>query len=151
MKVRELMIKEVISIDLEASVKDAANLMAQKGIGSLVVTKERKPVGIITERDLLSRVMATGKNAEATMVKAIMSKPLICGNPEMNADEAARFMANKKIKKLPIVEDGQLIGMMTLTDLCTVQPDLSKVIEEETRGKIPKRFIKRLSKKYFRT
>lgn len=145
------MIKEVISIDLEASVKDAANLMAQKGIGSLVVTKERKPVGIITERDLLSRVMATGKNAEATMVKAIMSKPLICGNPEMNADEAARFMANKKIKKLPIVEDGQLIGMMTLTDLCTVQPDLSKVIEEETRGKIPKRFIKRLSKKYFRT
>jgi CBS domain-containing protein len=145
------MIKEVISIDLEASVKDATNMMVQNEIGSLVVTEKRKPVGIITERDLLSRVLATGKNAEATMVKAIMSKPLICGNPEMNADEAARFMVNKKIKKLPVVEGGRLIGIMTLTDLCTVQPDLAKVIEEETKGKIPKRFIKRLSKKYFRT
>ena len=145
------MIKEVISIDLEASVKDAANMMAQNEIGSLVVTEKSKLVGIITERDLLSRVLATGKNAEATMVKAIMSKPLIFGNPEMNADEAARFMVNKKIKKLPVVEGGRLIGMMTLTDLCTVQPELAKVIEEETKGKIPKRFIKRLSKKYFRT
>lgn len=145
------MVKEVISIDLEASVKDAAYMMAQNEIGSLVVTEKRKPVGIITERDLLSRVLSTGKNAEATMVKAIMSKPLICGNPEMNADEAARFMVNKKIKKLPIIEGGRLIGIMTLTDLCTVQPDLAKVIEEETRGKIPKRFIKRLSKKYFHT
>ena len=96
-------------------------------------------------------MLATGKNAEATMVKAIMSKPLICGTPEMNAEEAARFMVNKKIKKLPVVEGGRLIGIMTLTDLCTIQPDLAKVIEEETRGKIPKRFIKRLSKKYFRT
>ena len=132
------MIKEVISIDLEASVKDAVNMMAQNEIGSLVVTEKGKPVGIITERDLLSRVLATGKNAEATMVKAIMSKPLICANPEMNADEAARFMVNKKIKKLPVVEGGRMIGMMTLTDLCAVQPDLAKVIEEETRGKIPR-------------
>jgi signal-transduction protein with cAMP-binding, CBS, and nucleotidyltransferase domain len=85
------------------------------------------------------------------MVKAIMSQPLICGNPEMDADAAARFMVKNKIKKLPVLEGGRLIGMMTLTDLCTVQPELSKVIEEETRGKIPKRFIKRLSKKYFRT
>ena len=145
------MIKEVVSIDLEASVQDAANLMAQHEIGSLVVTEKRKPVGIITERDLLSRVLATGKHAEATEVKAIMSKPLICGNPEMDANEAARYMVNKNIKKLPVVEDGRLIGIMTLTDLCTVQPDLAQVIEEETRGKIPKRFIKRLSKHYFHT
>jgi len=145
------MIKEVISIDLEASVKDAVNMMAQNEIGSLVVTEKRKPVGIITERDLLSRVLATGKHAEATMVKAIMSKPIICGDPEMDADEAARFMVNNEIKKLPVVEGGRLIGMMTLTNLCTVQPELAKVIEEETKRKIPKRFIKRLSKKYFHT
>ena len=145
------MIKEVISIDEDASVKEAADLMAQHEIGSLVITEKGKPVGIITERDLLSRVLATGKNAEATMIKAIMSKPLICGNPEMDAAEAARFMVNNKIKKLPVVEGGRLIGIMTLTDLCTVQPELAKVIEEETRGKIPKRFIKRLSKRYFHT
>jgi CBS domain-containing protein len=145
------MIQEVISIDLEASVKDAANMIVQNEVGSLVVTEKRKPVGIITERDLLSRILTTGKNAEATMMKAIMSKPLICANPEMNSDEAARFMVNKKIKKLPVIEGGRLIGIITLTDLCTIQPDLAKVIEEETRGKIPKRFIKRLSKKYFRT
>ncbi len=145
------MVKEVVSIDSEVSVKDAVGIMAQNEIGSLVVTENRKPVGIITERDLLSRVLATGKNAEATIVKAIMSKPLICGNPEMDADEAARFMVKNKIKKLPVVDGGRLIGMLTLTDLCTVQPDLAKVIEEEAKGKIPKRFIKRLSKKYFHT
>jgi CBS domain-containing protein len=136
---------------LEASAKDAANIMAQNEIGSLVVTEKKKPVGIITERDLLSRVLATGKPTEATRVKAVMSKPIICGNPGMDASEAARFMVNKGIKKLPVVEGGRLIGIMTLTDLSTVQPDLAKVIEEEAKGKIPKRFVKRLSKKYFRT
>jgi len=97
LKVRELMIKEVISIDLEASVQDAANLMAQHEIGSLIVTEKENCRNHYRKR-LLSRVLATGKHAEATEVKAIMSKPLICGNPEMDADEAARYMVNKNIK-----------------------------------------------------
>jgi CBS domain-containing protein len=141
----------VVSIDSEATVKDAAYRMAQHEIGSLVATEQGKPVGIVTERDLLSRVLAPGKNPEATLVKTVMSKPLVCGDPDMDAADAARFMVSKGIKKLPVTQGGRLIGIMTLTDLCAVQPDLSKVIEEEAKGKLPKRFMKRLAKKYYGT
>jgi CBS domain-containing protein len=151
MKLRDLMNKNVISIDAEATVKEAAGVMAQHEIGSLVVMEQGKPAGIVTERDLLSRVVALGRNVEATKVKMIMSKPLICEGPDMEAIEAARFMVSKNIKKLPITQDGRLIGIMTLTDLCAVQPDLSRIAEEETKGKIPKRFLKRLAKRQYGT
>jgi CBS domain-containing protein len=151
MKLRDLMNKNVISIDAEATVKEAAGVMAQHEIGSLVVMEQGKPAGIVTERDLLSRVVSLGRNAEATKVKMIMSKPLICEGPDMEAIEAARFMVSKNIKKLPITQNGRLIGIMTLTDLCAVQPDLSRIAEEETKGKIPKRFLKRLAKKQYGT
>lgn len=151
MKVKDLMIVDVVSIDSETTVKDAASKMAQHEIGSLVVTEQSKPVGIVTERDLLSRVLATGKNAETTRVKMVMSKPLICGEPDMDATEAARYMVSRNIKKLPITKDGRLVGIMTFTDLCAIEPDLARITEEETRGKIPKRFIKRLAKRRFGT
>jgi len=151
MKLRDLMNKNVISIDAEATVREAAGVMAQHEIGSLVVMEQGKPAGIVTERDLLSRVVSLGRNAEATKVKMIMSKPLICEGPDMEAIEAARFMVSKNIKKLPITQNGRLIGIMTLTDLCAVQPDLSRIAEEETKGKIPKRFLKRLAKKQYGT
>lgn len=145
------MIKDVASIDLETTVKDAAGKMAQHEIGSLVVTEQGKPVGIVTERDLVSRVLAAGKNADATRIKVIMSKPLICGEPDTDATEAARYMVSRNIKKLPITQSGHLIGIITFTDLGTIEPDLARIAEEETRGKIPKKFIKRLAKRRYGT
>jgi len=149
--VKDLMSTNVISIDSEASVKEAASKMAQEEIGSLVVTEQGKPMGIVTERDLLSRVLALGRNAEATRIKMIMSKPLICGQPGMDATEAVRFMVARNNKKLPITQDGRVVGILTLTDLCAAQPDMYELIEKETRGKIPKRFMKRLAKRYYKT
>ena len=151
MIVKDLMSANVVSIDSEASVKDAASKMAQQEIGSLVVTEQGKPVGIVTERDLLSRVLALGRSAEATRIKMIMSKPLICGRPDMVAAEAARFMVSRNIKKLPVTQDGRLVGILTLTDLCAAQPDMYELIEKETKGKIPKRFMKRLAKRFYKT
>jgi CBS domain-containing protein len=151
MKVKDLMITNVVSIDSETTVKDAASRMAKDEIGSLVVTEQGKPVGIVTERDLLSRVLATGKNPEATRIRSVMSKPLICGDSNMDATEAARYMISRNIKKLPVTQDGRLVGIMTFTDLCAVEPDLAKIAEEETRGKIPKKFVKRLAKRQFNT
>lgn len=151
MIVKDLMRASVILIDSEASVKEAASKMAHEEIGSLVVTEQGKPAGIITERDLLSRVLALGRNANATQTKMIMSKPLICGQPSMDVTEAARFMVARNIKKLPITQDGRLVGIVTLTDLCAAQPDMYDLIEKETRGKIPKRFMKRLAKRYYKT
>lgn len=151
MIVKDLMNTNVISIDSEASVKEAASRMAHEEIGSLVVTDRGKPVGIITERDLLTRVVALGRDAETTRVRAIMSKPLICGQPDMDATEAVRFMVARNIKKLPITQNGHLVGILTLTDLCAAQPDMYQLIEKETKGKIPRRFMKRLAKRYYKT
>jgi len=80
-----------------------------------------------------------------------MSKPLICGRPDMVAAEAARFMVSRNIKKLPVTQDGRLVGILTLTDLCAAQPDMYELIEKETKGKIPKRFMKRLAKRFYKT
>jgi CBS domain-containing protein len=148
LNVSHVMKTNVVSIDSEASVKDAASKMVQHEVGSLVVTEqEARPVGIITETDLLSRVLALGKNPKITKVKAIMSKPLIYGTPDMDFVEAARLMINNEIKKLPITKGERLVGILTITDVLAVHESMRELIQEETRGMIPKRFMKRLMKR----
>ncbi len=149
--VEQLMNKYVSSIDSEASAKDAASKMAQQEIGSLVISEKNRPVGIVTERDMLSRVVAAGRRADAITVRSIMSKPLICGRPDMDVKEAARLMVYKGIKKLPVSSEGQLVGILTLTDLCGAQIDQSELFGPEVQAKLPKRFIKRLTKRYYKT
>ncbi|MFH0848786.1 MAG: CBS domain-containing protein [archaeon] len=147
LKVGHIMNTNIISIDSEESVKDAAGKMAQHEIGSLVVTKEDEPVGIITETDLISRVLAMGRSPESTKVRTIMSKPLICGDSDMDLVEAVKLMASKGIKKLPIANVGRLVGILTITDIIAVHPCLRELIEEELKGKTPRRFMKRLGKR----
>lgn len=145
--VSDVMNTNVVSIDSKANVKDAANSMVQNGIGSLIVTEQGRPVGIITETDMLSRVLVIGRNVESTKVKMIMSKPLIYGSPDMDLIEAARLMVNKEVKKLPIISAGRLVGILAVTDVISVHPCMREFIEEESKGKIPKRFMKRLGKR----
>jgi CBS domain-containing protein len=139
--------RAVVSIDSEASVKDAADKMTRHRIGSLVVTEKGKPAGIITETDMLSRVLALTKDAESTKVKAVMSKPLICGTPDMDFVEAVRLMVNRTIKKLPITHGEELVGILTITDVIALHPAMHELIEKETKGNIPDRFTKRLRKR----
>ena len=120
MKVKDLMITDVVSVDSETTVKDAASRMAKDEIGSLVVTEQGKPVGIVTERDLLSRVLATGKNPEATRIRSVMSKPLICGDSNMDATEAARYMISRNIKKLPVTLFAIHQGSLYPSNLCLI-------------------------------
>jgi CBS domain-containing protein len=139
--------REVVSIDSDVSVKAAASKMAQHQIGCLIVTEKNRPVGILTETDMLSRVLALAKNAESTKVKTVMSKPLICGSPDMDFTEATKLMVNRAIKKLPIIHDEQLVGILTITDAIAVHPGMHNFIEEEAKGNVPKRFVKRLRKR----
>ena len=147
MKVGHVMNRAVVAIDSGASVKDAASKMAQHQIGCLIVTEKGRPVGIITETDMLSRVLALARNAESTKVKTVMSEPLICGNPDMDFIEATKLMINKAIKKLPIIQGEQLVGILTITDAIAVHPRMHEFIEEEAKGNVPKTFMKRLRKR----
>jgi signal-transduction protein with cAMP-binding, CBS, and nucleotidyltransferase domain len=135
----------VVSIDSEATVKDAAAKMIQNGVGSLVVTeRDAKPVGIITESDLLSRVLALGKNPKIVKVKAVMSKPIIYVNLDTDFVEAVKLMINNEIKKLPITKAERLVGILTMTDVVAIHESMRELIHEETGGRTPKRFLKRL-------
>jgi CBS domain-containing protein len=139
--------REVVSIDSDVSVKAAASKMAQHRVGCLIVTEKGRPVGILTETDMLSRVLALARNAESTKVKAVMSEPLICGSPDMDFVEAVKLMVNRAIKKLPIIHGEQLVGILTITDAIAVHPGMHDFIEEEAKGNVPKRFVKRLRKR----
>jgi len=121
-KVGDIMSRKVITTTPETSMMQAAKTMGEKHIGSLVVVKYRTPVAIVTERDLLSRVLATGMDLKKTLVGQVMSYPLIriCTNFEIR--EAARTMINKK-GRLVVYVCGKLAGIITASDLIREMPD----------------------------
>jgi len=103
-----------------------------------------RAVGIITERDLLKRVIAKSKNPKKTRVREIMTKPLIAGQPNMDLEEATKLMFKMKIKKLPVVEShGKLLGLITLTDVARFQPQMIRILKKlSARTLAPKRMQK---------
>jgi signal-transduction protein with cAMP-binding, CBS, and nucleotidyltransferase domain len=116
-RVSESMTKDVIdSIEDHATVREAAQRMKKLRRGCLIVITKGRPVGIITERDLVQRVIADYKPMD-TRVSEVMSSPLITLGPEALVSDAANVMAENKIRRLPIVEGGQIVGMLTATDL----------------------------------
>ena len=122
LKTGSVMVKEVITVDEKASVKEAADIMNQFEIGSVIATRKGKPIGIITERDLLKRIVSEGRDAKKTTVKEIMSTPLVAISPDTDLEEAARLMFKMKIKKLPVTEQNRLVGLISLTDIARAQP-----------------------------
>ena len=144
MKVEDVMIEGVITIDSDASVMKAVKMMNENEIGCLIVTRRGKAVGIVTERDLLARVIAKSKNPKKTKVREIMTKPLISGHPEMDLEEATKLMFKMKIKKLPVVEsEGKLAGLITLTDVARFQPQMIRILKKlSARTAPPKRMQK---------
>jgi len=102
LKAEDVMITKVAIIDENVSVKKAAEIMGQIDMGAIIVTAEGKTKGILTERDILKRIVAEGKDANKIKVKNIMSSPLITINPKTTLKEAAHIMFEKKIKNLPV-------------------------------------------------
>ena len=111
------MVRDVITVGAGATVKKAVDLMDKYEIGCLVVMKRAKPVGIVTERDMLKRVLLRLKDPRKTKVSNMMSKPLIVGRLQTDIREAVRLMNERKIKRLPVIEDGRLLGLLSLTDV----------------------------------
>ena len=130
LKVEDVMITEVITIDENSSVKEAADVMNKFEIGCLIAVRKGKAMGIITERDLLKRVVADVKDATKTKVKDVMSSPLVVVEPNMELEEAVKLMFQMKIKKLPVVDEKRLIGLVSLTDIARFQPQMIKILKQ---------------------
>ncbi len=117
LKVKDVMAKEVLTVGPKMSVKKAVRLMNERKIECLIVVNDEEPIGIVTERDMLKRVLLLRKDPGRTRVGTIMSKPLIVGKPETDVRKAVALMVDRRIKKLPVVENGHLLGLLTLTGI----------------------------------
>ena len=132
------MVKNVITIGAMSTVRRAVELMDKYEIGCLVIVNKDKPVGIVTERDVLTRVLLELRNPRKTKVRSIMSKPLITANPETNIHEAMSLMVKRKIKKLPVIKKGRLRGLVTLTDVVRSSAYFEHVISSFIQRKCAK-------------
>jgi len=147
LRVIDIAVRDVKTIDEDDTVMKAADLMSQYNIGCLVVVKNGKPTGIITERDLLRKVIVPCLDPRTTKVSKVMSKPLIYGDPDMDLVYAAKFMINHNIKRLPIIDKGRLVGIVTFTDILRTLPEVVKSLEESLIvDKLHPRFRKLLRK-----
>jgi CBS domain-containing protein len=132
MKVADIMSREVVTTSPDITMADAAKRMGEKHIGSLIVLQYGTPIGIVTERDLLSKVLAGGLAIETTKVGQVMSYPLIKICPDIEIREAARTMIRRK-GRLAVFQCGDIAGVITASDLIREMPDApetSLVVDE---------------------
>jgi CBS domain-containing protein len=115
--VRDAMTENPRSISASASVVEAARLMREGHIGSLPITDDEKLVGMITDRDITTRVVAEGVDPTATSVGDVYSRELISVAPDHDLEEALQLMARHQVRRLPVVEDGRLVGIVAQADI----------------------------------
>ena len=113
--------REVLRIDAAAQALEAAKLMVERNVGSLLVTEGGETVGIVTERDYLRRVVAEELDGRKTAVREIMSAPLIVVTPQTSVDECMAVMTNRRIRHLPVVEEGAVAGIVSIGDVVKFQ------------------------------
>ncbi len=134
MLVKDIMTSPVITVDEGASVREVAHLMDRHRVGCIIVTgKDEKPLGIVTERDLVTRVLAKNVQLGKLTVKKVMTFPLITVDPDETLSEAARRMSQLNIRRLGVIYKGNLIGIISSKDILAVTPELIEIIQERAR------------------
>ena len=122
MKLKDIMTKQIVSLNSNDSVEKAAQLMKQYNVGSIPVCSGESIVGIVTDRDITLRAVATGQN-NVEQVKDVMTSNPVVGTPDMDVHDAVRIMSEKQIRRLTVVENNSLIGMVALGDI-SIEPKL---------------------------
>lgn len=123
MKLKEIMSRDIASLSSDDTIERAAQLMKQHNVGSIPICSQNKVVGIVTDRDITLRSVASGQNSMNHKVSEIMTSNPVVGNPDMDVHEATRIMSEKQIRRLPVVENNRLVGIVALGDI-SVEPTL---------------------------
>jgi len=120
LKVRDIMTKDVSYVTTDSNITNAADIMKSLDVGIVpVCDKNQAPVGVVTDRDIVLRSVADNNNANQN-VENVMSKNIVSISPDTDAHEAATLMAKNQIRRLPVVENNQIVGMISLGDLANV-------------------------------
>jgi CBS domain-containing protein len=132
MLVKDVMSSPVVTVDENAHANKVAKLMEKHGLGCIiVVNKQSKPIGIITEKDLIGRVLAVNMKPDSVKAKDTMTTPLITIEPDETITGAARKMSRLNIRRLGVVYKGELIGVISSKDVVAVMPELIETIQEK--------------------
>jgi CBS domain-containing protein len=121
----------VLTIDPDDSVLDAIKAMAAKDIGGLVVVEDGSPIGMFTERDYARNVFLKGKSSSDTPVREVMASPVIFARPEQTVDECMSVMTRRRLRHLPVLDDGALVGLVSIGDLVKSVIDEQKTTIEQ--------------------
>ena len=133
MKLKEIMSKDIASLNSNDSIERAAQLMKQYNVGSIPILSQSGVIGIVTDRDITLRSVAAGQNTNHQTVGEVMSTNPVVGNPDMDVHEAARIMSQKQIRRLPVVDGSSLVGMVSLGDI-SVEPELQDNAEKALKN-----------------
>jgi len=127
--VKEAMKMNPVTVSPDETVQHAAQLMRKHAIGNCIVVLE-KPIGIITESDIVRKVVCEGKDPGKIKIKEIMNSPLLIINPYIDIEDAAKTMARCNIRRLPVIEDDKMVGIITAKDITRLSPILHEIKEE---------------------
>ncbi len=128
MQVKDAMNPKVVIATKEISIKEAARIMTKFKIGSLVILEKEKIVGVITESDIIRKIVATGLEPSTTLVEETMTKDVVTVDAEKDLEEACQMMVDHKIKRLPVLDGGKLVGILTTTDVIAVEPKMIEAL-----------------------
>ena len=128
--VRDIMAKNVKTVRTDDSVLDAVVKMNKFDVGSVIVINSNRPVGIITSKNILSRVVESRLDASMIRAKDIMSSPLITIEPDTSIEDAARLMAQKKIKQLVVMDKEKIYGILSTSDIVKANPMQLSILQE---------------------
>jgi len=128
--VADIMSDNPAIISRKGSIMDAAREMKGESVGSLLIVEKGMPIGIVTERDIIHKVVAEGKSPQDILVEELMNAPLVTISPAASLEDAIRLMGLHQIRRLPVVENGMLIGIATERDMLQVSPMLLDVARE---------------------
>jgi CBS domain-containing protein len=132
MLVREAMSSPVISVREDTDVVDVAGVMKNNRVGAVIISnRQGKPVGIVTERDIVTRLVAEGKAPKAVIAKEIMSSPLRMVEPDMNLIDALRLMDKLNVRRLGVIYKGDLVGLITDRDIIRLVPTIVEILKEQ--------------------
>lgn len=128
--VKNIMIKDVVVAKTDTTVKETVQLMADREVDSVIVLDSVKPVGIITHGDVVRNVVLEGKNPSSTPVKDIMASPLVTTTPEEDLSKISKTMYRRGIRKMPVIEDGKLVGIVADVDIIVAYAGMNTILAD---------------------
>lgn len=137
LRVSDVMTRKLITADQSETADRLGKLMAEANVGSIIITREKKPVGIVTERDLVVEIVSRNVQPSSVHAQEIMSTPLITIAPDTSVEMASREMVRRRIRRLPVVQGNRLVGLVSDSDLLSVSSELSEILRDLIRQNNP--------------